>query len=144
MIFLLGNNILIVLAVDKLQPGVKAFQNKWSKCLCCQCNNGYKNKSSLRRHINSVHNNRKFVCGHCQKEYMRKVDFVKHTTKYHQPIILNQGPENIDVTQITAHARNQPTNCLKYHQSQYLKHHCSINCRNRLDQDPATGYGIEQ
>ena len=29
--FLLGNNILTVLAVDKLQPGVKAFQNNWSK-----------------------------------------------------------------------------------------------------------------
>ena len=28
--FLLGNNILTVLAVDKLQPGVKAFQNNWS------------------------------------------------------------------------------------------------------------------
>ena len=28
--FLLGNNILTVLAVNKLQPGVKAFQNNWS------------------------------------------------------------------------------------------------------------------
>ena len=51
----------------------------------------------------------RFVCGHCQKEYMRKVDFVKHTTKYHQPLILNQGPGNIDVKQTTAHAQNQPS-----------------------------------
>ena len=29
--YLLGNNILTVLAVDKLQLGVKAFQNNWSK-----------------------------------------------------------------------------------------------------------------
>ena len=80
------------------------------KFLCGQCNNGYKNKSSLRRHINSAHNNRRFVCGHCQKEYMRKVDFVKHTTNYHQPLILNQGPENIDVTQTNQPSVSSTTN----------------------------------
>ena len=77
------------------------------KFLCGQCNNGYKNKSSLRRHINSVHNNRRFTCGHCQKEYVRKVDFIKHITKYHQPLILKQSHDNIDMKNHTEHAQGQ-------------------------------------
>ena len=77
------------------------------KFLCGRCNNGYKTKSSLRRHINSVHNNRRFTCGYCQKEYVRKVDFIKHITKYDQPLILKQSHDNIDMEKPTVHAQSQ-------------------------------------
>ena len=45
--------------------------------LCGQCNAGYKNKSSLRRHINVVHNQKRFVCNICSKDYSRNVDYIK-------------------------------------------------------------------
>ena len=77
------------------------------KLLCGQCNNGYKNKSSLRLRINSARNNRRFTCGHCQKEYVRKVNFIKHITKYHQHLILNQDHDNIDMEKPTVHAQHQ-------------------------------------
>ena len=77
------------------------------KFLCGQCNNGYKNKSSLRRHINSVHN-RRFVCGHCHKEYIRNVDYIKHISKFNQPLILKQHQRNTDVSNAPAHAQKQP------------------------------------
>ena len=32
------------------------------------------------------------------KEYVRNVDYIKHITKYHQPLILQQGNENIVLT----------------------------------------------
>ena len=55
-----------------------------------------KNKSSLRRHINTVHLNQRFICGHCHKSYMRNIDFLKHRIHCHQPVILQQGPDNIE------------------------------------------------
>ena len=76
------------------------------KLLCGQCNNGYKNKSSLRRRINSARNNRRFTCGHCQKEYVRKVNFIKHITKY-QHLILNQDHDNTDMEKPTVHSQHQ-------------------------------------
>ena len=79
------------------------------KFLCGQCNNGYKNKSSLRRHINSIHNEKRSICGTCNKAYFRNVDYIKHITKFHQPLICKQGPENVEVISATAHAQ-KPTN----------------------------------
>ena len=79
------------------------------KFLCGQCNNGYKNKSSLRRHINSIHNEKRYICGTCNKAYFRNVDYIKHITKFHQPLICKQGPENVEVISTTAHAQ-KPTN----------------------------------
>ena len=78
------------------------------KFLCGQCNNGYKNKSSLRSHINSVHNNRRYVCGHCHKEYIRNVDYIKHISKFYQPLILKQDKNNIEVSNAPTHAQKQP------------------------------------
>ena len=67
------------------------------KYKCGECNNAYKNKSSLQRHINSCHNNRRYICSSCNKSYVRRSDFIKHTTKYHQPLILKQSEENINL-----------------------------------------------
>ena len=69
--------------------------------LCGQCNAGYKNKSSLRRHINVVHNQKRFVCNICLKDYSRNVDYIKHIVKMHQPIIMQQDKTNITNTPTT-------------------------------------------
>ena len=67
------------------------------KYKCGECNNAYRNKSSLQRHINSCHNNHRYICSSCNKSYVRRSDFIKHTTKYHQPLILKQSEENINL-----------------------------------------------
>ena len=64
---------------------------------CSECENTYKNKSSLKRHINTVHFHRRFVCGQCNKEYVRNIDFLKHRINCHQPIILKQNEDNVIV-----------------------------------------------
>ena len=74
----------------------KRFIMECERFKCNDCSNTYKNKSSLRRHINSVHLNQRYICGHCQKAYMRNIDFLKHRIHCHQSVILQQGPENID------------------------------------------------
>ena len=80
------------------------------KFLCGQCNNGYKNKSSLRRHINSIHNEKRYICGTCNKAYIRNMDYIKHITKFHQPLICKQGPELITSTpQPTSSRVKKPT-----------------------------------
>ena len=56
-------------------------------------NNTHKNKSSLMRHINSVHLNQRYICSQCQNAYVRNIDFLKH--RINQPVILKQCPENI-------------------------------------------------
>ena len=35
------------------------------------------------------------------------MDFIKHITKYHQPLILKQSHDNIDMEKPTAHAQDQ-------------------------------------
>ena len=62
---------------------------------CELCDNTYKNKSSLKRHTNSAHFHRRYVCGKCNKEYIRNIDFLKHKIKCNQPLILEQNSENI-------------------------------------------------
>ena len=64
---------------------------------CGECDNASKNKSSLKRHINTVHFHRRFVYGQCNKEYVRNIDFLKHRVNCHQPIILKQNEDNIVV-----------------------------------------------
>ena len=75
---------------------------------CNDCSNTYENKSSLRRYINTVQLNQRFICGHCQKAYMRNTDFLKHRIHCHQPVILQQGQENI---QMLNNAPGQTTTC---------------------------------
>ena len=65
---------------------------------CDDCDKTYKSKSSLKRHINSVHFHRRFVCGNCNREYVRNIDSLHHGIKCHQPIIMSQNLENINLT----------------------------------------------
>ena len=60
---------------------------------CGGYENTYKSKSSLTRHINSVHFHRRYVCSQCSKEYVRNIDFLKHRIKCHQPLIIEQKSE---------------------------------------------------
>ena len=57
----------------------KWFNMECERFKCNDCSNAYKNKSSLKRHINTVHLNQRFICGHCHKAYMRNIDFLKHS-----------------------------------------------------------------
>ena len=66
-----------------------------NRYICGHCNNSFKHKSSLRRHINNAHNQKRFTCGICNKQYTRKVDYINHITRNHPPLILQQGAENI-------------------------------------------------
>ena len=79
------------------------------KYFCGHCNSGYSHKSSLKRHINSAHNNRRYVCSVCQKEYIRKPDFISHMSKFHQPLIVKQSNNNISFSPSTAHMQNTPS-----------------------------------
>ena len=82
--------------------------------LCGQCNAGYKNKSSLRRHINVVHNQKRFVCNICSKDYSRNVDYIKHIVKMHQPIIMQQNQNNITNTPTTSnHKTDTPQHSIE-------------------------------
>ena len=78
------------------------------KYLCGQCNSGYAHKSSLKKHINSAHNNRRYICSICQKEYIRKVYFIAHRSKFHQPLIVKQSKDNISYTPPPEHVHKQP------------------------------------
>ena len=68
------------------------------KYKCDQCDNTYKSKSSLKRHMNSIHFHRRYVCGNCKKEYVRNIDFLTHKIKCCQPIIMKQDDDNITYT----------------------------------------------
>ena len=78
------------------------------KYLCGQCNSGYAHKSSLKRHINSAHNNRRYICSTCQKEYIRKADFIAHRSKFQIALIIKQSKDNISYTRPPEHAHKQP------------------------------------
>ena len=68
------------------------------KYKCDDCDKTHNSKSSLKRHINSVNFHRRYVCGNCNKEYVRNIDFLCHRSKCHQPIIMSQNLENINLT----------------------------------------------
>ena len=72
------------------------------KFLCGECGAGYKNESSLCRHINAVHNKRRFVCSICSKEYVRNEDYIKHITRFHHPLILKQDQSNVTYSPVVA------------------------------------------
>ena len=71
---------------------------------CFDCNNEYKNKSSLRRHINTAHLNKRFVCIECNKEYKRNIDFLKHRVKHHQSLIIKNSERNISYKSKPTHS----------------------------------------
>ena len=50
--------------------------------------------------IDSYHLNRRYICGHCQKSYIRNIDFLKHRVNCHQPLILKQHSHSVDTTTI--------------------------------------------
>ena len=66
-----------------------------NKYICGHCNQSFKHKSSLRRHINTIHNEKRFICGICNKKYTRNVDYISHISKTHPPLIMEQGSENV-------------------------------------------------
>ena len=70
------------------------------KFKCRDCDNIYKIKYSLKRHINSCELNRVYVGGlyEIHKEYIMNIDFLKHRVKFHQPVIFQEGRDHISTT----------------------------------------------
>ena len=50
---------------------------------CEQCGAGFGRKSSMMRHIESVHHRKRWYCGICEKSYSQKFDCDKHRRQEH-------------------------------------------------------------
>ena len=64
--------------IKEIHPSTKDYK-------CNECESTFKNKTSLRQHVNTVHgkNEKNFKCNHCAYEFHRRPELEKHLNAKH-------------------------------------------------------------
>ena len=65
------------------------------KYYCGHCNTSYKNLSSLKRHEQSKHLHRTYLCRKYNRFYIHRCDFKTHCIKIHQKLILDPSEDYV-------------------------------------------------
>lgn len=66
------------------------FKNQDGQWICIPCQTGFRDKTDLRRHVESKHIAAEVICPICSRSYKTRESFSKHMLKIHPEVAFNK------------------------------------------------------